>query len=81
MKIMLVASAAFDNAEKIASNIEHERKKAGYESASDAARAFGVSRPTYSKFENAKEVKKRTIEELEKLAYMFGCPVERFFME
>ena len=81
MKIMLVSEAMFNDGVKIASNIEHERKKAGYKSAEDAARAFGVSRPTYAKFESAEDVKKRSIEELEQLAYLFGCSIERFFME
>lgn len=81
MKIMMVSEAVFSDGIRIANNIERERKQAGYKSAEDAARAFGVSRPTYSKFESAEEVKKRSIEELEQLAYLFGCPIERFFME
>lgn len=65
----------------ITANISRERKRAGYHSKGAAAVAFKVSRPTYDKFERPEKIGKATLEELEKLADLYGCPLERFFMD
>lgn len=65
----------------ITANISRERKRAGFHSKGAAAIALGVSRPTYDKFERPKRIGKATLDELEKLADLYGCPVERFFMD
>ncbi len=80
MKIAITTEATFDKS-KIAANIRSERQRAGYSSTAEAAKAFGVSRPTYCKYEDARTVGDISIKKLQDLAELFGCPVERFFMD
>ena len=65
----------------ITANISRERKRAGFHSKGAAAMALGISRPTYDKFERPEKLGFATLSELEKLANLYGCPVERFFMD
>lgn len=77
MKIIVSSDVTFDNS-KIAKNIAEERRKAGYSSIIEAAKALGVSTPTLAKYE--KDPGNASFTFLQKMADLYGCLLEDFFM-
>ena len=78
MKIIISSDVTFDD-KKIAENIRKHRSAAGYNSIAEASKALNISQPTLAKYERTP--KKATLDMLEKMADLYGCLVDDFFMD
>lgn len=76
MKIIVSSEVTFDNS-KIAKNIVKQRASAGF-TVDEAAKALKISRPTLAKYE--KDPGSASFTFLQKLAELYGCLLEDFFM-